>query len=226
MIFFDIDQTLLDHETAERNGALAFYKQHNKELNVTEEEFLLKWKQLSKVYYQKFLDNELSFSEQRRMRIKAAFDFVEITDQQADQLFSEYVAMYKNHWLAFEDVVPCLESLKQAGHTLAIISNGDYSQQKEKLNDIGIDYYFNHLFTSNEIGAAKPNVKIFKEACRRANVKIGDCIYVGDHFDLDYMASEKAGMKGVWINRKNDATTKMVNEIDHLDQLLEKVSMT
>lgn len=125
MIFFDIDATLLDHDRAEKMGAIDFFKECKNELEYSENEFVDLRYNLSKKYFEKFLAKEFSFQEQRRMRIKDLFGR-HYNNEQADSKFNNYLELYKRNWSAFEDVIPCLLQLKQQGFRLGIISNGDY----------------------------------------------------------------------------------------------------
>ncbi|QQK77388.1 HAD family hydrolase [Salicibibacter cibarius] len=222
MIFFDIDETLLDHGYAENRGALDFYHQHSYFLNLTAKDFLIKWGESSKAYFQKFLNNEMSFEDQRRMRIKDLFG-ENLTDTQADQMFSIYLELYKKNWKVFDDVNPGLQDLKQKGYKLGIISNGNYTQQTEKLEKTGVDNYFSHIFTSSEIGVAKPDTKIFLEACYQANCEVDKCYYVGDRLKTDAVASISAGMKGIWLNRKNSISYQDLTVIHSLYDLGEQL---
>ena len=82
--------------------------------------------------------------------------------------------------MVYDDVISCLTTLKKQGHSLGIITNGDYDQQIEKLNYIGNRQYFDCVVTSSKAGIAKPNTEIFEAACRQAEVEITDCYYIGD----------------------------------------------
>ncbi|WP_096154164.1 MULTISPECIES: HAD family hydrolase [Bacillus] len=218
MIFFDIDGTLLDHDKAEKNGAIDFLRNYKNEIECSENEFVERWFTLSNKYFEKFLAKEMSFQEQRRMRIKDLFGH-HLSDKQADTKFNNYLELYKSNWSAFEDVIPCLEKLKQQGYHLGIISNGDYNQQVEKLERIRIQHFFDCIITSSEIGVAKPNPIIFQEACVQANVSFYESYYIGDRLEVDAIGSTDAGLVGVWINRKNNTTHKGVKVIHSLDEL-------
>lgn len=218
MIFFDIDDTLLDHQRAEEAAAFDFFKGCEDELSISETEFVKQWFSLSTKYFGRFLAKELSFQDQRRMRIRELFGD-HLSNEQADCRFDSYLSFYKRHWIAFEDVIPCLSELKQMGFRLGIITNGDRIQQLEKLGKIEIRNYFDCMFTSNEIGVSKPNAMIFQEACQQAGVNTEDCYYVGDRLDIDAIASEDAGMRGIWINRKDKERHPEILTINNLNEL-------
>ncbi|WP_445486617.1 HAD family hydrolase [Niallia sp. 03133] len=221
MIFFDLDGTLVDHELAERLGAQEFYDKYKEDLLIEDNEFPRLWISLSHAYYERFLAGELSFQEQRRMRIKLLFG-ESVTDQKADQLFMEYLHFYKENWTAFPDAAPCLQQLKKLGYKLGVISNGDYQQQVEKLDYTGLHSYFDQVNTSSELGISKPNKDIFIKACKQANARTEECIYIGDNLEIDALASNNAGMNGVWLNRKKKPSYACITEIHNLDSLIEK----
>jgi putative hydrolase of the HAD superfamily len=80
----------------------------------------------------------ISFTEQRRHRIRAVFP-APLEDHEADRLFSIYLVYYEQSWSAFPDVLPCLDRL--TAHTLRILSNGNTQQQRKKLEILGICVY-------------------------------------------------------------------------------------
>jgi putative hydrolase of the HAD superfamily len=228
MIFFDIDQTLLDHDYAEKMSAIDFFQKHRDVLTLTEEEFVTQWNALSKKYFDKYLAKEISFQEQRRMRMKEMFAHfnVDLSDTEADMRFEVYLDCYKNNWKAFEDVIPCLKELQ--GKQLGIITNGDYKQQIEKLDKIGIRHFFACIITSSEVGFSKPDKRIFEEASQKARGNVQECYYVGDRLDVDAMGSANAGMKAIWLNRKGESSPLDLSEdikvIRSLDELAEVIS--
>lgn len=201
MLFFDIDGTLFDHKSAEKAGALGFLNQRRDFMSIPDEKFLEIWSGLNEKYYHLYIEGQLSFVEQRRSRIRELYDLVKLklTDEEADIAFQDYMFHYKQAWKVYPDVVPCLTELCSRG--LGIISNGDFHQQEEKLQQAGIRQYFSVFVTSGEIGYAKPDRRIFLEACTRAKKDPQACFYVGDSFETDVVGSTMAGMRGIWLNR-------------------------
>lgn len=220
MIFFDIDGTLLNYELAERNGILDFFRKHNSIFSGNELEASKLWNQLSERYFNQFLSNTLSFQEQQRIRMIDLFQKygVLLTNEEADEKFSLYLSLYKENWVVYEDVIDVLNTLKQEGYPLGIISNGDYNQQIEKLNRLNILHYFNLVIASSEIGVAKPNIAIFQAA--KAKCPIQDCYYIGDRLETDALSSKNAGMHGIWLDRSNKKQQCSVPIIQSLYELI------
>lgn len=69
-VFFDIDDTLLDHTSAEKQAALRFWEHFRDELTHTGAHFLTLWNRLAEQHTVAFLAGAISFIEQRRRRIR------------------------------------------------------------------------------------------------------------------------------------------------------------
>lgn len=135
IVFFDIDDTLLDHTAAEAQAAQQWYAHCRHQLPQTGPDFAALWKHGAEQHQAAFLTGAISFTEQRRPRIRAVFP-APLEDQDADRLLSSYLAYYEQSWRAFPDVLPCLDRL--TAYTLGILSNGNTQQQRKKLEVLGI----------------------------------------------------------------------------------------
>ncbi|QWU46482.1 HAD family hydrolase [Bacillus sp. NP247] len=222
MVFFDIDGTLLDYDTAERNGISHFFQEYNGIFLGNELEATKLWHELSEQYFNKFLSKELSFQDQQGLRISHLFKVygVDLSPQESQHRFNQYIELYKKNWIAFEDVLYTLQSLQQGGYSLGIISNGDYEQQIEKLTALNILQYFKYIFTSSEIGISKPDPEIFHSAVLQSNLEMKDCYYIGDRLETDAISSTTAGMQGIWLNRNNSQLKCAVPTICSLHEIL------
>jgi len=146
-----------------------------------------------------------------------------LSHSEASQNFQMYMGYYQRHWRLFPDVLSCLEELKHL--PLGIISNADRQQQHGKLEQLGIKERFAPIVLSAEVGIAKPDARIFETACQLANSSPAQCIYVGDHFELDALASARAGMHAIWLAREqNMRAAPGVIVIDSLRSLAEAIA--
>ena len=200
MIFFDIDDTLLDNRGAERAAAMEFHRLYTDIFPMPPEEFAVRWRAATERHVRRYLSGELSFQGQRRERLKEMFAHqVLLSDAEADLLFQSYLISYEKNWALFSDVESCLGQL--AGSRLGIISNGESYQQRKKLTVTGLIDRFSTVIISEELGLSKPDPKIFLEACRAAKVNPSDCWHIGDDLKADAQGSLSAGLHGVWLNR-------------------------
>jgi len=103
-------------------------------------------------------------------------------------------------------VEACLGSLAQ--HRLGVISNGQRSQQVKKLERTGIIDKFDCILISEECGHSKPGAEIFRHACALAGEPAERAIYVGDRYDVDAVGARQAGLAGVWLDRRGNASAE------------------
>lgn len=220
IIFFDLDGTLLDHKSSEYLGVKEFYNYNKKYFKFSENEFYKAWCDISEKYFNIYLAGKLTFRQQRIERIKGLFRLakIKLSYQDAEKKFNEYLLNYENSWQCFDDVKPCLESLKE--YRLGIISNGDLAQQNLKLEKMKIKSYFEIIITAGEVGISKPNVEMFKIAASKANVQLRHCYYVGDDLNTDILPCKKVNMKGILIDR-NELAVKIggITVINSLENL-------
>lgn len=218
MIFFDLDDTLLDHRVAQDKAALAWrealgprFVPHN------ETNFPEIWHSTTLVYWKLFERGEISFAEQQRRRIRDILRDPHLSDQGADDLFALYLPLYEANWQLFPDVLPCLELLR--GQKLGVLSNGDPGQQTRKLERFGLTRRFQVVVILGENGPRKPAPEAFEFAARQASAHPVECLYIGDGIESDAVAARSAGWRGVWLDR----TGMMVapNGIERITSLLD-----
>jgi len=214
VILFDIDGTLIDHDTAEicALDTLRARMRHEED----SAEFMRRWRIAFERHYNRYLLGELSIEEQRRERFREVFD-----PAMADAVADQWIAFYLEDYLAacrlYSDVMPALEQL--SGYPMGIISNGDRGQQQHKLVTAGIDHYFAPVIVSGECGFAKPDARIFELACQSMGVSPSDAVYVGDRRDIDAEGARRAGMHGIWLDRMGGAADGDRQRVDSLSGL-------
>jgi putative hydrolase of the HAD superfamily len=103
----------------------------------------------------------------------------------------------------YADVLPALGQLRERGITLVIASNWDCSLP-EWLRPTGILELVDGVVTSAEVGAAKPDPRVFERALAVAGVEPGAAIHVGDKVDNDLEGASAAGVRGVLVQREGD----------------------
>ena len=204
-IFFDLDDTVLNTQKAQYNAICEFKNSHSIFNETKDKEFSNLWRQITENAYDKYLKDEISFKKLKSERIKNLFSIyhVNLSDEEASLNFDQYLKIYENNWLTFEDAFPVLDSLKKK-YKLAAITNGDSKQQRLKVKKTNLEHYFQEVIVSGEVGFAKPGTKIFEIACEKLNVKPSECVMIGDKFKVDVEGGLQAGMHAIWANRKNE----------------------
>jgi putative hydrolase of the HAD superfamily len=91
-----------------------------------------------------------------------------------------------------------LESLREAGLRLAVISNAD-GRVADFLETAGLADLFEFVLDSTAVGIEKPDRRIFDLACQRLELPPDEVVYVGDTFEVDVVGARRAGIRAVLL---------------------------
>ncbi|MEJ5944531.1 HAD family hydrolase [Pseudokineococcus basanitobsidens] len=209
VVLFDLDGTLVDHDTALREGLIGWLT--SQRLATGEEcleQLVQVWDDVAERHFPAFRARDISFQEQRRRRLRdflpqVGIDAGRLSEESLDRTFEDCLHHYEAAWRPFDDAAPCLEAL--AHLRLAVLSNGDQAQQEDKLRRTHLAHHVEVVMTSSSLGASKPDPQAFALACRRLGVDPATVVYVGDRLDVDARPATAAGLRGVWLDRQGTA---------------------
>lgn len=224
-VLFDVDGTLVDHESAAEEAVIEALAAAPGSPPLDHDRLTERWRELEAVVMDRYLAGELTFVEQRRLRItRLAEEFGLGTwpDDRADAWFARYLTHYEASWRTYADVMPTLATLNAEYGQLRLgtITNGDADQQRHKLERVGLHCLLQHATISSDVGAAKPDAKIFRTACADLQLRPSQVVYVGDRLQTDARAAIDAGLHGVWLDRQRTTTSTSVPRIRTLTQLV------
>ncbi len=103
----------------------------------------------------------------------------------------------------YPDVLPALGELRERGLTLVIASNWDCSLP-DWLRPTGILALVDGVVTSAEVGAGKPDPRVFERALQVAGAEPAEALHVGDKVDNDVEGAAAAGVRGVLVQREGE----------------------
>ena len=210
VVLFDLDDTLFSHSAAVEHGVTA----HRSALGLPGDDAaeFARWVALEEHHYHRYLGGELGYQQMRRARARG---FVEphaidlSNDADADAWFAGFVDHYRRGWRLYDDAVPVLDALPQR---LGIITNAELAFQLGKTDAMGITGRFEHVIASGEVGAVKPDARIFRAAVERFSVDAAQAAYVGDRLRTDAIGAAEAGLLGIWLDRNGVATADELRE--------------
>lgn len=123
-------------------------------------------------------------------------------------------------WQVFDDALPVLETLRQRGVRLAVVSNWD-SRLPDVLKALSLDGWFETIVVSHFEGVEKPNAAIFRRALERIGVAPANALHVGDSPELDGAGAAAAGVDWIWVDRYNPANDKAIPDLSRLPAIVE-----
>lgn len=135
-----------------------------------------------------------------------------------EELLQDYLDEFKHHCIGFPHIRVMLEKLKNNKIALGMITNGYGQFQKDNIEALNIEKYFDVILISEWEGIKKPNPQIFRNALEKLNVEPSESLFIGDHPENDVRAAQNIGMKGIW---KKDSQWTDVEADATIDDYLE-----
>jgi putative hydrolase of the HAD superfamily len=216
VVLFDLDDTLVDQEGASRTALLGWLPELGLDLG-DPEELVTAWGGISEDAYARYQRREITFLEQRRVRVRE-FLGADTTDDEADELFTGYLSRYEQAWTAFDDAVPALRRVRDAGLVVALLTNGDSVHQQLKLDRTGLAAHVDVVVASDDLPAGKPDPRAYGAACEILGVAPGDVLMVGNDVEKDFQGPLDAGLDAVLLDRY-DRYPEVAERIRALDEV-------
>ena len=162
---------------------------------------------------------QLDLGALRRAGLIAAFEQAGEDAGKVELAMTEFFAA-RNAVIPYDDVLPGLLRLKGR------VKIGSVTNGNADLQTIGLARHFDASVAAPSFGVAKPDPRIFLEACRLLGVAPQEAVYVGDDLLLDVHGAQRAGLRAVWMNRigkLNDMPDQVRPdlEVSSLDGLLD-----
>jgi putative hydrolase of the HAD superfamily len=121
----------------------------------------------------------------------------------------------------FPDALPALAQLAEAGHVVVIVSNWDISLP-DWLGPAGLLDDVAGVVTSAEVGAAKPDPRVFERGLELARARPEEAVHVGDSLENDVAGARALGIRAVLVARDGPAPegVEAVRSLTELPALL------
>lgn len=219
-VVFDLDGTLLDHSAASRAGLTtlldALQVQH-----LTVDDLAAEWVRLEDEHYETWRQGLISFSEQRRRRLRGLLPLIdrELPETALDATFAAYLVGYEAGWSAYDDAGAAVARVRDAGLAVAVLTNGDQEQQTAKLRAIGLLDACGPVLASSSIGAPKPSAAAYLAACAAVGAEPDRVLMVGDNLELDVLAPRAAGLRAVHLDRAGNHPVPERHRVRSLSEL-------
>ena len=207
-ILFDLDDTLLDHQGALRDGVDEWCVS----LGLPTGQHA-RFRELEKKWFAAYERGEVSHPGQRAGRCRDFLDRPEMTEAEALAAYDGYLAAYARNWRAFPDALPVLERAHAAGFKVGVLTNGAREMQQGKLAATGLDLDFVVLIPTVELGTPKPHREAYLAACSIMESSPAETLMVGDSLANDVEGARAAGLDALWFDRAGHGDLASLDEL-------------
>jgi len=225
LVLFDIDGTLLDFEKAERVGmkeTLTRFGLRN------DDEVIDSYNEINIFYWEIYERGEISLDNLLVKRHEALFERYGFK-QDAAKFNDYYESCLKNCGYLAPHALDVLDYVKSKSCKMAIITNGIYETQTNRITLSSLNQYFQHVYISEKIGYSKPQKEIFEYIFKDIgrDIKKENVLIIGDSLTSDIKGGNNFGIDTCWINPKkleNNLDIKADYEVQSLLQLKEIIA--
>ena len=106
-----------------------------------------------------------------------------------------YLKEKYEHMKPYPGVKEMLAELKKKGLKLGVVSDGLRLKAWMRLNEAGIDGFFDVVVTFEDTNKKKPSPEPFRKALDELKVKPAECLFIGDWPEKDIEGAKALGMK-------------------------------
>ena len=124
-----------------------------------------------------------------------------------------------------------LRQLRQR-YELGIVSNFAIPECVYKLlNKHGLEKYFDAIIVSGAINKRKPHLEVYERALQELGVTAEETVFVGDTVDADVLGPKAAGMRTIYLERRQQENaeiagpTQTIKSLEQLVAAIEKCSV-
>lgn len=221
IIFFDLDDTLIDTIQNSREALRQVYNDFNFSKYYPDylefQDIYTKHNiKLWDLYEQNIISKETLKSDRFINPLK---EFKSITIKEALEINDIFMNLVSEKNNIIKGATDILEYLYPK-YPMFILSNGFEEVQSKKMKNAGIYKYFQKIILSDHIGKNKPHPSIFEHALKEANATIESSIMIGDNIKTDIIGAKNIGMNQIWYNPNLEVDQTDINPTFIIDKLI------
>lgn len=202
-IYFDLDDTLLNHKAAEASGLKDVYENFEFFQKTTPEKLIDEYHVVNSKQWGLYSRGKVSREELQRNRFEQTLEKLGLDKSRYDEVGSYYMQCYRNHWQWMDGAREAYLRVSEKLPT-GILTNGFAETQRKKIEEFDLRETARHLVISEDVGALKPDPKVFRHATELAGVAPEDILYVGDSFSSDIEGGSRFGWNTAWYTDNGD----------------------
>lgn len=211
-VYFDIDDTLLNHRHAER-AALQEVRNAIPVLQKIPIETLWDtYGRINRDLWEQYGRGEITRQELQHLRFILTMSELDIPDSFQDAISAAYMQLYRKSWTWMTGAEEALKQIS-ARTPVGFLTNGFAEVQHAKQKAFKLSEYSNIYVISEEVGCMKPSACIFDHATQRTGLQPRDIVYVGDSFNSDIQGAKRFGWQTVWLTDQDSDPTGMADVI-------------
>jgi YjjG family noncanonical pyrimidine nucleotidase len=198
-VYFDLDDTLLDHAHAERK-ALADVRDRYLAIfgALSVDELQAEYRAINGPLWRRYADGEIDKQTVKRERFEQLLEAVGAPHADPALVGRYYMQRYAAHWRFIPGAREAYEALAEQV-PVGVMTNGFSEVQARKFDEFPVlEERAEAVVVCEEAGVLKPDPAAFAHATDAAGVDPGAVLYVGDSYRSDVEGGQRAGWRVAW----------------------------
>jgi len=201
-VYFDIDDTLLDHQQAERE-ALADVRDRYLTIfgTLSVDELQDTYHTINAPLWRQYADGKIGKQTVQQQRFERLLEAVGAPHADATLVARYYMQRYGEHWAFIPGARETFEAVAER-HPVGVMTNGFAEVQEKKLDRFPmLRERSEAVVICEDVGVLKPDPAVFDHATDEAGVSPEDVLYVGDSYRSDVEGAQPVGWRVAWYAR-------------------------
>lgn len=197
-IYFDLDDTLLDHQQAEHHALRDTRRQFNFFSDISEEQLRQTYHTINSRQWRLYSQQKIGREELQRNRFEQTLEALGLDGSVHQKVGSYYINAYANHWQWVDGARLAFDAIRQK-FDVGILTNGFSETQQKKFTQFNLYESARELVISEEVGHLKPHPKVFDHATRLVGHEPEQILYIGDSYASDVVGGTEYGWQVGWF---------------------------
>ncbi|MEX0773791.1 MAG: HAD family hydrolase [Balneolales bacterium] len=223
-IYFDLDDTLLDHRSAQKRALEELHLNSAILKDTSSHIFLETYNRVNDQLWQDFRSSLIDRHELQRLRFELTLKELELETSFHAELGDYYRKSYQSGWSWIEGAEAFYNEISKV-YDVGLLTNGFSETQQKKIRQFDFNKTSRHIVISEDIGYLKPDSRIFDYATKLTGLNPDQILYVGDSYQSDIIGGSQFGWKTAWFTGNPEAgqmnTADVIfNDFSQLQRLL------
>jgi len=201
-VYFDLDDTLLDHTHAERK-ALADVRDRYLAIfgKLSVDELQEQYHTINAPLWRRYADGEIDKDTVKRERFKQLLEAVGAPHADPSLVGRYYMQRYAAHWQFIPGAKDAYEAIAEQV-PVGVMTNGFAEVQAQKFDSFPLlRERADAIVVCEETGVLKPAPEAFAHATEEAGVEADEILYVGDSYRSDVEGAQRVGWRVAWFTQ-------------------------
>lgn len=217
-VYFDLDDTLLDHRRAESLALADLHRQDQVLRDFDIEQVRSAYRVVNSRVWREYSAGKRDKEGTRSGRFELLFESLGVRGN-ALTAADDYLSAYAHHWSLVEGSLDAYRRVSRR-YPVGLLTNGFAEAQRAKLRRFPeLAECTETVLISEEVGVMKPQTELFRIAENLAGASADSIVYVGDSLHSDIEGGLAAGWRVLWYNVSGESGPSGVPSFSHWSAL-------